>query len=114
MDRHGLSQASSSNRTLPFLSVRRARAAARSRPLASASAKPAFQLGAVAVAAYFLYWLLELGLQLAGGGSFGADAPLTVRLRVLGLRDPALPLSAANNVTFGLLSGGCPMAPSQQ
>ena len=66
------------------------------------------------MAVYFLSWLSVLGWQLAGDSAFGPPAVRMARLRVLGLRDPTLPLGAANNVTFGLLRSGCPASNAQR
>ena len=70
-----------------------------------------FQLIAVIVSLYFLYWAYAGACVVATAGVF-VPTPSSVRLTILGLRDQSLPVPEGNAVVFGLLNDGCPLPPA--
>lgn len=83
------------------------------RPLAVAASRPFFQSIFVAFALYELYRAIKNSAVVGQGGMF-VPPPHTVRLTVLGLRDPALSPALANPFSFGLLRNGCPLLPTAE
>jgi hypothetical protein len=81
----------------------------RSRPIAAALSKRAFQALGVAVACYFGGLRLPAGIStFLNGCPFGLE-PDRACFIPLSLRKAALPLASARVAAFGLTSGGCPL-----
>jgi hypothetical protein len=76
-----------------------------------ASTKVVFQIFAVCIALYFLYWAYAGAVELAADGAL-RPPPRAVRLTVLALRDPAAPPAASNPFVLGLLRDGCRAPPA--
>ena len=57
----------------------------------------------------YLYWGFLAGVESSSSGVYRPE-PKSVRFSILGLREPAMPVSAGNPVVFGLLKNGCVMA----
>ncbi len=73
-----------------------------------ASSKPIFQLIALILSAYFVYWTIICSLDASAGGVFTSQSG-NIRFRPLGLRDADMPLANCNTYKFGLLQAGCPL-----
>jgi hypothetical protein len=85
-----------------------------SKPVTLAATKPLFQLGALALSAFFAYSAATTSHCLTPGGALLFDLPARagglhgalLRLRAEGLRDVSLPLGNGNEFLFGLLQDG--------
>ncbi len=79
-----------------------------------AATKPVFRIMAVFLALYFAT-AANTALSVAIVGGQPAPEVQVLLLVVLGLQDPALPVSAANTILFGLLHNSCKVKfPPQQ
>jgi hypothetical protein len=52
---------------------------------------------------HYIYWAHSFGTKIIGKREYEQPNVLVAQLKVLGLRDPNLPLMAGNNVAFDLL-----------
>ena len=86
-----------------------------SKPVTVAASKPIFQLGALILSGYFLFWVYQYGTMAATRGALTSwRGSSLVRFRVFGLRDQALPVDLGNPYVFGLLQDGCPFVDASQ